>query len=126
MVQKEFTYRGKTTAELAKMSLTELSLLMKSDARRKISRLTEADKKFIKKVEKSQKPVKTHNRDMIILPTFVGKQINIHNGKTYEELRVTSEMIGHWLGEYSMTRRKVNHSAPGVGATRSSSSMSVK
>jgi small subunit ribosomal protein S19 len=126
MVQKEFTYRGKTTAELARMSLSELALIMKSDARRKISRLTEADKKFIRKVEKSSKPVKTQNRDMIILPTFVGKQINIHNGKTYEELRVTSEMIGHWLGEYSMTRKKVNHSAPGVGATRSSSSMSVK
>ena len=126
MAQKEFTYRGKSVDELKKMSLPEFAVLAKADVRRKISRLTEADKKLMRKVEKSSKPVKTHNRDMIILPTFVGKTVSVHNGKTYEQVVIVPEMIGHWFGEYSQTRRKVQHNAPGIGATRSSSSMSVK
>ncbi|MBL7054846.1 ribosomal protein S19 family protein, partial [Candidatus Woesearchaeota archaeon] len=36
------------------------------------------------------------------------------------------EMIGHYLGEFAMTRQRVAHSAPGIGATRSSGSLSVK
>jgi small subunit ribosomal protein S19 len=126
MVQKEFTYKGRSVDELKKMSLAEFSMIAKSDARRKIRRLTDDDKKLIKKVEKSQKPVKTHNRDMIIVPIFVGKTIMIYDGKSYQPLMVMPEMIGHWLGEYALTRKKVQHNAPGIGATRSSSSMSVK
>jgi small subunit ribosomal protein S19 len=126
MVQKEFTYKGRSVDELKKMSLAEFSMIAKSDMRRKVRRLTDADRKFIAKVEKSIKPVKTHNRDMIIVPVFVGKSIMIHDGHSYQQLFVTAEMIGHWLGEYALTRRKVQHNAPGIGATRSSSSMSVK
>jgi small subunit ribosomal protein S19 len=126
MVQKEFTYKGKSLDELKKMSLAEFSMISKADARRKIRRLTDADKKLIAKVEKSQKPVKTHNRDMVIVPVFIGKTIMIHDGKSYQPLLVMPEMIGHWFGEYAMTRRKVQHNAPGIGATRSSASMSVK
>lgn len=126
MVQKEFTYKGRSVEELKQMTLAEFSMMTKSDARRKIRRLTDADRKFIKKVENSKKPVKTHNRDMIILPIFVGKTIAVHSGREYQQVIITPEMIGHWLGEYAMTRKKVMHNAPGVGATRSSSSMSVK
>jgi len=126
MVQKEFTYKGRSVAELKKMSLAEFSMLTKSDARRKIRRMTDADKKLAKKIENSKKPVKTHNRDMIILPVFVDKTVAIHTGKEFQQVLITPEMIGHWLGEFAMTRRKVGHNAPGVGATRSSSSMSVK
>jgi small subunit ribosomal protein S19 len=126
MVQKEFTYKGKSTEELKQMNLAEFSMLAKSDARRKIRRMTDADKKLAKKIENSKRPVKTHNRDMIILPSFIGKTIAIHTGKEYQQVVVMPEMIGHWIGEYAMTRKKVGHNAPGVGATRSSSSMSVK
>ncbi len=126
MAQKEFSYKGKSLLELQKMSLAELSMIMKSDARRKIRRLTDADKKFIAKVDKAHKPVKTQNRDMIILPSMVGKTISIHSGKEYQQVLIMPEMIGHWLGEFAMTRRKVAHSAPGIGATRGSASASVK
>jgi small subunit ribosomal protein S19 len=112
MVQKEFTYKGKSVEELKRMSLGEFSMIAKSDARRKIRRLTDADRKFMAKVEKSIKPVKTQNRDMVILPVFVGKTLMIHDGRGYQPLLVTPEMIGHWVGEYAMTR--------------SSASMSVK
>lgn len=126
MVQKEFSYKGKSLEQLQKMSLAELSMIMKSDARRKIRRLTDADKKFMAKVLKATKPVKTQNRDMIILPTFVGKTISIHTGKEYQQVLIMPDMIGHWIGEFAITRRKVNHSAPGIGATRGSASASVK
>jgi small subunit ribosomal protein S19 len=126
MVIKESLYQGKRIDELKRMSLQELSLLLPSDARRKINRLTEADKKFVKKVEKSMKPVKTHKRNMLILPVMVGKSLMIHDGKSYQQVLVTDEMIGHRIGEFALTRRRVQHNAPGIGATRSSSSLSVK
>lgn len=126
MRQKIFTYKGRTLEELKKMSLTELAAIMPSDARRKLKRLGEQDKKFIKKAQNSKKPVKTHLRSMIVLPFMVGKTILVHSGKEFQQVRVIEEMIGHRLGEYVFTRTRVAHSAPGIGATRSSASLSVK
>ena len=63
---------------------------------------------------------------MIVLPEMVGILIQIYNGKAFSPVEITHEMIGHYLGEFAMTRRKVEHSAPGIGATKSSAAMSVK
>ena len=63
---------------------------------------------------------------MIILPEMVGKVIKVHRGNRFEPIRIQEEMIGHYLGEFVLTRRHVKHSAPGIGATRSSASISVK
>lgn len=126
MVIKEILYKGKKAEELKRMSMPELFPLLDSDARRKVKRLTDADRKFLAKVEKANKPIKTHLRAMVVLPVMIGKQIMIHNGKAYEPVVITEEMIGHRLGEYAMTRRRVQHNAPGIGATRSSASQSVK
>ncbi|MBW2965389.1 ribosomal protein S19 family protein, partial [Candidatus Woesearchaeota archaeon] len=81
---------------------------------------------LLNNVRKSSKPVKTHCRSMIILPIMVNKTLKIYNGKSFEEVIIQPEMIGHYLGEYSQTRKRVAHSSPGVGATRSSSNVSVK
>jgi len=70
--------------------------------------------------------VKTHCRDMIILPSFVGKTIGVHNGKEFQPVKIQPEMIGHYLGEFALTRKRVKHSGPGVGATRSSKYMPLK
>jgi small subunit ribosomal protein S19 len=126
MVQKESLYKGKSVEELKRLGSQELMSILTSDARRKYKRMTEADKKFLKKVENAKKPIKTHKRDMLILPIMIGKNISVHDGKAYQQVIVTEEMIGHRLGEYALTRRRVQHNAPGIGATRSSSSMSVK
>jgi len=126
MMQRGFVFRGKSLEELQKMSLTELAALLTSDARRKIRRLTDEEKKFVEKVKKSKKPVKTHLRSMIVLPFMVGKTILVHNGKEFQRLDIIEEMIGHRLGEFVLTRSRVSHSAPGIGATRSSASLSVK
>ncbi len=126
MIQKKFAYKGKPLEELQKMSLTELASLMPSDARRKIKRLGEHEKKLINKIQVSKKPVKTHIRDMIVLPFMVGKTVLVHSGKAFQQVIIIEEMIGHRLGEYVFTRNRVAHSAPGIGATRSSASLSVK
>ncbi|MFH0870828.1 MAG: ribosomal protein S19 family protein [archaeon] len=108
------------------MSIAELSLILPSDARRKIKRLTDAEKKLMDKIQNAKKPVKTHSRGMLILPFMVGKTISVHDGHQYQPVLITEEMIGHRFGEYALTRRRVMHSAPGIGATKSSSSLSVK
>ena len=64
--------------------------------------------------------LRTHVRDMIILPDMVGLTIHVHNGKEFAQVAIKPEMIGHYLGEYAITNKRVQHGAPGVGASRSS------
>jgi len=123
---KEFKYKGKTLEELQELSLSELSDLFPASQRRKIKRgFTAEEKKFAEKI-KSKDNVKTHLRTMLVLPYMVGKTIKIHNGKEFKAVVIQPEMIGHYLGEFSLTRNKSQHSAPGVGTTRSSSALSVR
>ena len=63
---------------------------------------------------------------MIILPEMIDSAVRVYNGKKFSAVHMTEEMIGHRLGEFVLTRNNVQHSAPGVGATRSSASISVK
>jgi small subunit ribosomal protein S19 len=63
-------------------------------------------------------PLKTHIRDMIILPDMIGLTISVHNGKDFSDIK--KEMVGHYLGEYAITNKRVQHGAPGVGSSRSS------
>ncbi len=128
MAKKEFTFRGKTLEELKQMTLDQFAELLKARARRKLKRgLTEAEKKLLKRIrEKPDKKIRTHCRDMVITPEMVGLTIHVHNGKAFVPVSVTLEMLGHRLGEFALTRKPVKHSAPGVGATRSSAAVSAK
>ena len=127
MAKKEFTYRGKTLEELKKMSINEFKELLPARQRRSLKRgLNDQQKIFLKKVRNKEEGIETHCRGMIILPEMVGFMIKVHNGKEFAAVRITEEMMGHYLGEFAITRHKVEHSAPGIGATRSSASLSVK
>jgi len=122
----EFTYRGKTMAELKELSLNEFAEFLPSRQRRTLLRgLTDQQKRLLQKLEKKN-DIKTHCRDMIIIPALIGKTIRIHTGKEFVRLTLSEETLGHYLGEYALTRKMVSHSSPGVGATRSSSSVSVR
>lgn len=128
---KEFTYRGKTLEELESMSLSELSKIFPSSCRRKIKRgLRDEEKTLLNDIlelkEGKRKKVRTHIREMIIFPKMVGTEIYVYSGKEFVKVLITPEMIGHFLGEFAPTRAVIKHSAPGVGATRSSSHLSVK
>tara|TARA_X000000368_G_scaffold361018_1_gene305020 strand:+ start:563 stop:1057 length:495 start_codon:yes stop_codon:yes gene_type:complete len=135
-VKKEFTYRGYTIEELSGMDLwpsgesesKAVIELLPSRARRSIGRgLSLENEHFLERMRRtSNRTVRTHRRDMPILPEFVGKRIAIYNGQNFVEIDIKPEMIGHYLGEFAITRRSVAHSGPGVGATRSSKHVALK
>ncbi|MEM0466399.1 MAG: 30S ribosomal protein S19 [Candidatus Thermoplasmatota archaeon] len=127
--KKEFLYYGHTIEEIKKMSLEELIPILPSRARRTLKRgLTYDQNKLWEDVKKAQHGslIKTHCRSMIILPDFIGHTILVHNGKDYEKVSIQPQMLGHYLGEFALTRKKVKHTGPGVGATRSSKFMPLK
>ena len=123
----EFMYRGYTLAKLKKMSLGDLANLLGARQRRKLKReLRSGEEKLLERSKTDKESVKTHLRDAIILPSMVGKKIGIHNGKSFEFVEIKTEMIGHYLGEFALTRKKVLHGSAGVGATRSSKYVPLK
>ena len=127
--KKEFSYRGLSLEELQKLSLEELMPLLPSRMRRTLKRgLTVKQDKLLKDIENTNlgDPIRTHCRDMVILPSFIGRTINIHNGKEFQRVDIQPNMVGHYLGEFALTRQKVKHTGPGVGATRSSKFMPLK
>lgn len=120
------TYKGKTLDELRKLTLDELAEVMPARIRRSLNRgLSHEQKQLLKRV-RQQDEVKTHARDMVILPEMVGKTIHIHNGEEFKPIDITMDMLGHFLGEFAYTRDEVEHSAPGIGATRSSKHVPLK
>jgi len=125
----EKLFRGKTVDELKELDSREFARYLKSRERRSLLRQSEVIEKFLLKCEKNGakgKMIKTHNRNIIVMPKMVGLKIGIYNGKEFVSIQIVPEMIGHRLGEFSHTRKKITHSAPGIGATRSSAAMSVK
>lgn len=124
---KIFTFKGKTIEELQKLSLEEFSKLLTARPRRSLLRgLTPQEKKLLERIRKKNRAIKTHVREMVILPEMVGKRILVHNGKEWVAVDIKAEMLGHRLGEFSLTTKKVQHSAPGIGATKGSKFMPLK
>lgn len=80
---------------------------------------------LIKKLRKAKKAappnekpavVKTHLRDMIIVPEMIGSVIGIYNGKVFNSVEIKPEMTGHYLGEFSCSYKPVKHGRPGVSS----------
>lgn len=123
---KEFRYRGKSIEELSSMSTEALLELLPSRARRSLNRgVSEEKRKILEdaraiKEGRLQGQIKTHARDMIVLPSMVGLTIGVHNGKEFVPLEIKAEMIGRYLGEFVITNKKVVHGTPGIGSSRSS------
>ncbi|HIH40431.1 MAG TPA: 30S ribosomal protein S19 [Halobacteria archaeon] len=125
-VAKTYTYRGYTLEELQKMDIDTLSAILPSRIRRKIKRGFRDDEKNLLKKIKEKDNVRTHLRDMIILPSMVGRTVKIHNGKEFVSVEIQPDMIGHYLGEFASTRKEVKHGSAGLGATRSSKFIPLK
>lgn len=123
---KVFQYRGKPAEELEGMSLETLFKLFNSRQRRSLTRgITDGKRKLIEEIKaakagKNTNPIKTHVRDLIVLPYMVGVTVNVYSGKEFQPVNIVPEMIGRYLGEYVITNKRVSHGAPGVGASRSS------
>ncbi len=133
---KEFTYRGFTLEKLLSLSMDEFISLLPSRQRRSLQRgLTPEQRKLLEEVRKAKeltekggqtKPIKTHARDMIILPEMVNMTIHVHNGKDFVPVEIKPEMVGHYLGEFAITNKPVKHGTPGIGASRSSMYVPLK
>ena len=124
--KEEFRYRGYGVDELKKMSLEQITELLPARQRRTLQRgIPENQKKVLQRIQ-SGKVVRTHLRDMIVLPEMIGITFEIHDGKKFNSVEILPEMIGHYLGEFSLTRRKVSHGSAGIGATRSSRYVPLK
>jgi small subunit ribosomal protein S19 len=120
---KELFYRGKNLEELKSMDVREVAKYLPSRSRRTVLRNFDKVEKFVKRCEAQiaqKKKIRTHLRDMVIVPRMVGMTIAVHAGKTFKEVKIMHNMIGHRLGEFAFTREKVSHGAPGIGATKSS------
>jgi small subunit ribosomal protein S19 len=123
---KEFRYRGVSMEDLQSLSMEKLFELFPARARRSLSRgITDNKRKLIEEMKltkagKVTNPIKTHLRSLIILPNMIGLTINVFNGKEFHPVIIKPEMVGHYLGEFSLTNKRVQHGAPGVGASRSS------
>ncbi len=125
--KEEFTYRGLTMAELKKLDLNKVAELLPARQRRKIKReFGEEHQKLIDAVKAGEMKIKTHLRDMIILPDMIGVTFEIHTGKEWKAVETTPEMVGHYLGEFALTRHGVAHGSAGIGATRGSKYVPLK
>ena len=121
---RDFRYRGYTLEELMNMPMEKLIEILPARARRSLKRgFTPEQKILLEKIKKRggrRKVVRTHVRDLIILPELVGKRIAVYDGKEFVTITITPWMIGHYLGEFVPTNKPVQHTGPGKGATRSS------
>ena len=129
----EFTYRGHTLDELQSLSLDEVAELLPARMRRTITRgLSVEHEKLLDTArdageeETANDPIRTHLRDMPIVPEFVGLTFSVYNGQEFQRVQVEPEMIGHYLGEFQLTRTSVEHGQAGIGATRSSKFVPLK
>ena len=128
-----FTYRGHTLEELQAMDDDELAELLPARMRRTMRRGLSAEHEKLREEaaeaepeETANDPIRTHLRDMPILPEFVGLTYAVHTGQSFERVRIEEEMIGHYLGEFQLTRTSVEHGQAGIGATRSSKFVPLK
>ena len=119
--KKEFTFRGKTLEELNKLDVREFAKFLSSRKKRTVLRQFQEIEKFVKRAqnkESKNKKIKTHARDLVIVPELVGLKMQVYNGHQFIPIEITGEMLGHRLGEFSLTRSKVAHTKAGVGATK--------
>jgi small subunit ribosomal protein S19 len=131
----KFRYRGYTIEELKRMNMDQFIQLLPARARRSLKRgLPPRQKKLLQRLRRAYRAkkrgkdliIRTHVRDMLIFPEMIGLSIGVFNGNRYKVVDIKPDMIGHYLGEFSLTRGRVQHGTPGIGATRSSKYVPLK
>ncbi|XP_044320290.1 40S ribosomal protein S15-like [Triticum aestivum] len=133
---RKFSYRGFDLDAVLDMSADNLIQVLPARAHRRFYRgfkrnslmLNRRLRKARMGAPAGEKPgaVKTHLRNMIIMPEMVGSQIAVYNGKTFNQIEIKPEMIGHHLAEFSISYKPVKHGRPGIGATHSSRFIPLK
>lgn len=133
MVRKDFLFRGKTLEELKNLNTEEFARLCRSRQRRSL--LHGFDRALAKRIDETwiivnsgrePKPIRTQRRSAVIIPKMVGLKFAIHRGNTFEVIEIVPKMLGHYLGEMALTRKKLQHGKAGIGATRSSTAIAQR
>ena len=128
-------YRGKEKDALSQLSTEDFMPMLTSRARRALRRAASNKnmvvRKFMKKVSaiKAKNPskvIKTHVREAVIVPEWLGLTFAVHNGKEWKNVLISVDKLGYRLGDFSHTTGRVLHSGPGVGATRGSKFIPLK
>lgn len=115
---KIFKYRGKTIEELKALSIEDLAKIFPSDVRRKLTRgFTTQEQIFLKNIDAGVKNLKTHCRDMIVLPQMIGLKIGIYSGKEFVIVTIVDAMVGMRFGELVPTRKIATHTGGGAKKT---------
>jgi small subunit ribosomal protein S19 len=132
----DMTMRGYTPEQIKNMSVDEFIKIVPARLRRSLKRgFTPQQKILLKRVNaelisvksgKEVKMIKTHCRDMVILPNMLGLILGVHDGREFIRVDIIPERLGHVLGEFTYNRKRVQHHAPGVGATRGSTFVPIK
>ena len=122
---------GMTPSEAAGITDEQYLKMLKSRQRRSVKRNAlkyRMLKESIAELKKSgaDKPIKTHVREAVILPSWLGVKINVYTGKEFQQLTISANMLGHRLGEYAYSTKRVVHSSPGIRATKGSKFTEVK
>ena len=129
MKKKEVLYKGKTMEELKSLETREFAKYVGSRERRTILRQFREIENFVSRANEKiakKKPIRTHQRNLVIVPKMLGMKIQIHNGKNFISIEVIMEMLGHRLGEFEPTRGRVKHGSAGVGATKGTKAQAKK
>ena len=120
-------WKGMDEEEIKTLELKAFMKYVPARARRSLKRgFTEPQKRLMVRIQADNNNIKTHCRSMVIIPSMLGKLIRVYNGKDFVRVTIITDMLGHYLGEFSHTRRKVSHGSAGVGATRSSKAISAR
>ena len=121
---KKFRYRGVDLDKLLELKTDELVALLPARVRRKFARgLPQGAHTLVKRIRAAKRaapagekpaPVRTHLRSMVVLPEFIGAVVGIYNGRAFNQVEIRPEMVGHYLGELSITYKPVAHGRPGM------------
>jgi len=130
---KKDSWKGIDEEHIASLPYDDFMKKIHSRERRTLLRLkfNPRLKAFIEEVRKVKKTnpkkiIKTHIREAVILPEWIGLTFGIHNGKEFKRIEITINKVGRRLGDFSHTTSRVLHSGPGVGATRGSKFVPLK
>lgn len=111
--KKELKFKGKTLEELQALDVREFAKLLNSRQKRSVLRNFQKHENFVKRanaqIAKGKNSVKTHIRDLVIVPGLVGMKLQVYNGRDFLHFEVTIEMLGHKFGEFALTRTKTRH-----------------
>ncbi len=127
---KKFDYRGIPLEDLVRLPMDKQLKLFNARQRRTLSRyiangISDNRRKIIEDIKATKAgrrsgSIRTHMRDLIVMPYHVGITVEVYSGKEFVPVTIIPEMIGRYIGEYVITNKRVMHGSPGVGASRSS------